>query len=227
MLGTTVHEELLDPTRGLRRGSASITREFPLLAKMGEYHLEARTHLLDDKWQYQRMRWPEQGYWLVSNRQRRIPVIYALAKAPAKVVDAYYQAAVALLEAPLRPQLAPLDRDDEFIYYGELFGWGRGAPDFHPRLRRFCSLDPDLADRHVEDLTDRIRGKVTRDAQGNVTRRIPSVAERMAGAFIRLYRRVIQQYRGQIGMETQIAALEAKIDILTQFVATLRSNDDN
>ncbi len=232
-LGTTVHEELLDPTRGLRRGSASITREFPLLARLGPYDLQSRTHLLDDKWQYLRMKWPEQGYRLYSNLQRRIPVIYALAKAPPSFGMAHVNAARQILEAPFRAQLDPLDRDDEFIYYSLLFGWGGGAPDFHPRLQEFCSLDLEVARGRVEQLVDRIRGKA---AQGSA-RRIPSVAERMADRFIRLYRRVLRAFEsldtsgmtpGEVAdLTARIGQLEAKIDVLRQFLAMLRSTDGN
>ncbi len=35
--GATVNSDLLDPTRGLREGSASLTRKYPLLGKMGSY----------------------------------------------------------------------------------------------------------------------------------------------------------------------------------------------
>lgn len=231
-LGTEVRAELLDPTRGLRRGSAEIRRAFPLLARMGDYHLTARTCLLDDKWQYQRM-------GMGHNRQRRIPVIYALAKAPPGLVDAYVQAVVAILYAPFRPQLAPLDRDDEFIQYGRRFGWGGGAPDFHPRLRRFCSLDLLLAAQRVEDLIDRIQGEVQRDEDGNVTRRIPCVAEKMTRAFINLYERVIQELQRQISasppppagqlasIQAEIDQLEAKIDVLSQFLETLQDTNGN
>jgi len=221
-LGTRVNEDLLDPTLGMRQGSATLHRDYAMLGKMGPYTLEAQTRLLDNKWQYQRM-------GLSSNRQRRIPVIYELAKAPAGFANAYIQAVMTLISAPFQPQLQPLDNDDEFHFYGQLLGWG-GAPDFHPRLRRFCTLDLDLAADRVEDLIDHIQGKVERDEDGDVTRRIPSVAETMAQAFINLYRRVIRYYEALAAAnpagpqyQAQIAALEAKIRILDQFLNTVRS----
>ena len=219
--GAEVNERLLDPTRQFRRGSAGLHGRFPMLRTMGTYQLEATTELLDDKWQYWQM-------GLGSNRRRRIPVIYALAKAPPGVVDAYVQAALTLLNAPFQPQLAPLDRDEEFLYY-------RGyAPDFHPRLRMFTSLDRELASRRVEDLVDRIQGKVERDEQGRITRRIPGVPEKMTRAFIRLYESVIEQLESQSqpgppppGVQAQIRELERKIEILRQFLATLQNQHDN
>jgi hypothetical protein len=214
-----VHVELLDPTRGFRQGTADLTREYPLLAKMGEYHLEANTRLLDDKWEYQRMSWPELNYWLSDNQQRRIPVIYDLAKASRDVVDAYVQALLALLGAPVRPQIDPLDRDDEFLKY---LG---SAPDFIPRLQQFCSLDATEASRHVKDLVDWI--------QGNKQRRVSSVADRMAHAFIHLYEEAIDRLQSQLSaispefpaqraaILAEIARLQAKIDALNQFLTTL------
>ena len=117
MPAATVNSELLDPTRGLREGSASLTRRYPMLSKMGSYTITAQTWLIDDKWQYQRM-------GMGSNWQRRIPVLYALAEAPASLVNAYVQSVMAIINAPFAAQLAPLDHDPDFIYYGTLFGWG-------------------------------------------------------------------------------------------------------
>ncbi len=249
--GAAVNEGLLDPTRGFCRGWADLERGFPMLGKMGGYHLRAEAHLLDDAWPYQRMsslttvgtsrtwrmvngKWQyqeagprQEGYRLHSNRQPRIPVIYALAKAPPALVGAYVQAALALLEAPFQPELRPLDNDEEFRCYK---GY---APDFHPRLRKFGSLDLELAARRVEDLIDRIQGKVERDDQGNV-RKTPGVPETMTRAFISLYQGVINQLKSQSGtdplpppVQAKISELEKKIEILRQFLATLQSNDGN
>jgi hypothetical protein len=207
-LGATVNESLLDPTRGFRQGTASLDRYYPMLRKMGAYQLEATNHLADDKWQY-----PQMG--LSSNWQRRIPVIYVLAKASPSLVNTYIQAANAILDAPFQPQLRPLDNDDEFIYYSNRFGWGTGPPDFHPRLRQFDTLDLALAAERVQDLIDRIQGNNAREP------RVPGVPERMTEAFIRLYQRVIEELRNQPNSQAEIAQLEAKIKILEQFKATL------
>ena len=225
--GATVNEELLDPTRGLRRGTASIRRTFPMLGKMGTYHLEARTHLLDDKWQYARMSWPEQNYRLSYNVWRRIPVIYALARASESFAQDHVQAALAILYAPFRSQLDPLDRDDEFLYYSYIFGWGTGARDFHPRLSEFCTLDFAVANRRVQDLIDRI--------QGNRQRRVRCVAQRMTEAFLGLYRRVLREYPSldtsnlspadAAALAERVAGLEPKIQILEQFLASLRASN--
>lgn len=156
---TRVHDELLDPTRGLRVATARLSREFPLLGKLGAYQLQSRQWILDDKWQYQRMGLP-------ANRHRRIPVIYELAKADPSHMNRYAQAINALVSSPCWPLLAPLDRDPQV-----------GFRDFHPRLRRFCTVDTAVAGEQVNDLIDHI--------QGNGRRHVPSVFEVMVSAYTR------------------------------------------
>ncbi len=212
--GADVNEELLDPTRGFRRGWARIARYYPMLRRMGPYESTTTTELIDGKWQY-----PQMG--LSSNRQRRIPVIYALAKAPQATVNRYLQAASSLLGANFNKQQQPLDNDEEFLYY-------RGyAPDFHPRLRMFATLDLAVAAERVQELIDRIQGKVERGPDGSV-RRIPGVPEKMTRAFIGLYRGVIDQLEAQWApdspppaVQAQIDELERKIEQLNKFLQTL------
>jgi hypothetical protein len=217
-----VKRNLLDPTRGLREGAAGISRDFPLLAKLGPYHLDAHDRLLDDKWQYQRM-------GLGSNVQLRIPVIYGLAKAPARLVEAYAQAVETLMGAAFQPALRPLDHDDEFIK------WRGGAPDFYsyPALQQFCTLDRQVADERVQSTVDRVRGKTERDAEGRV-RHIPSVAEYMADAFKHLYEEIVSQSEGmlkaqppplpaeQAALQAQIAEYKQKIEWLKEFLKSIR-----
>lgn len=173
--GTSVNPDLLDPTRGLREGSASYAVTYPLLSKMGSRTVTAQTWLIDDKWQYLT---PEMGMW--SNWLRRIPVLYyPLAKAPASLVSAYTQAVLAIDEAPFRPQLAPLDNDPDFKFY---WGW---APDFQPQFQQMCSTDRALTDKSVQQLINHIQGKHSK------RQHIPSVAEVMAGAFLGLYQQAL------------------------------------
>ena len=218
-LGTMVNEELLDPTRGLRRGSADITRGFPMLGGLGDYELEAKTSPLDDKWQFRRM-------GMSSTWQRRIPIIYVLAKAPSNLATAYVQAVSAVLYAPFRDDLQPMDNDEEYRAYGMRFGWGRRSPVFYPRLRRFCTLDEKVALERQDNLVDRIQGKVERNQDGRVLRRVSGVAERMTQSFISLYQRVIRalQASGVPGTEAEISMLQARIDTLNQFLQTLQNN---
>jgi len=218
-----VNEELLNPARGPRGGNASIRRIFPMRGRMGSYQLQASNPLLDDLWQYRRM-------GLSSNWQRRIPVIYALAQAPASYSQAYVAAVLAILNNPNRTALYPLDRDDEFLGYAARFGWGSGAPDFHPRLSRFCSLDHETAQENVDELVDRIVGRTETDEDGNVTEHTPSLAEHMTRAWIGLYHRVINELEalmaenpGQSGvLQAEIDQLQQKIGVLEEYLASLQ-----
>jgi hypothetical protein len=215
--GCIVNDDLLDPTRGLRLGTADISRRPPLLAKMGPYRFDVRHPLLNDTWQYHAMGIPE-------NRWRRIPFLYALPKATG-LATAYVQAVLAIYYAPFRPALAPLDRDPEYIAYGMRFGWGGGAPDFHPRLASFCGLDHEVVDGLVKDLVDRIQGRKNPDVTG--------VPEHMGQAFKALYQTVINELVRQrdakppppanviAQINQEIAALQKKIDQLDVFLGGL------
>jgi len=233
LVGAAVRARLLDPRRGARHGSAGLQRRFPLLARLGSYDLQAQTHLLDNKWQFA-------GTSMWSNWQRRVPVIYELQQVDPALVLAYTQSVREIIYAPFREDLWPLDRDDEFIYYRNLFGWQRGIPDFHPRLpgpcggrcRAECGLDRDTVQLRVDDLIDRIQGSAERNQDG--TRRVSSLPQRMTRAFIRLYQNAIREFQNRIAadppptpgqiaaMQAEIRELEAKIDTLTRFLATVR-----
>lgn len=220
--GARVNERLLDPTRGLRSGLARLTRQFPMLGRMGPYGLRSEDHLLSDAWDFRRM-------GLASTWDFRIPVIYALSTAGPEFVAAYVSAVRAILVPGLLEALRPLDRDDEFIGYSRRFGWGAGAPDFHPRLQQFCSLNREVALERVTNTIDRI--------QGNDEQEITSVPERMASAFIRLYENVIDELQQRISalpppppgemarMQAEIGQLQGKIDTLREFLARLRDPD--
>jgi hypothetical protein len=221
--------DVMNPTLELRRGSAHAARQYPMLRSLGQYSLNAHTELLDNTWDFRRM-----GLW--GNTDFRIPLVYTLApvaaqQAWAAVYNAARQAIITMLFPSgmnVRGPLWPLDRDDEFIYYSQLFGWGSGAPDFHPRLAGFCSLDRKLADDRVNDLVNHIQGK--KDQRNHIA----DVAETMTRAFINLYERSIQAYRrlmnatpppppGQLAnMQAQINQLQQKIDTLNQFLQTLQ-----
>lgn len=226
--GIVVDRRLLDPARGLREGQSSIERRFPMLPRLGDYHLASDDHLLDDKWQYQRTKVP-------ANVSRRIPAIYQLPRASSTLKDAYVRAAAAVHRLSKEGQLDPLYRDDEFIAYNARFGLG-GPPDFRPRMHRFCSLNQADIDSHVQDLVDRIQGKLVRTPEGDIAYRIPGVPEVMAVAFRSLYRRVIQCMEALIeanrhrpgfsdaSLRREINELESKISILDNFIADLHRN---
>jgi len=222
----TVNSRLLDPTGGLREGSAGLTRRFPFLGKLGTYTILAQTWLIDDKWQYQRT-------GLADNWQRRIPVLYALAEAPAELVSSYLQSVLAISQAAFQTQLAPLDADPDYLYYGSLFGWG-GAPDFHPPVQPMCTIDRAVTDMSVQRLIDRIQGNRAK------RRRVPSLAEAMARAFLGLYQRALSAFQAILQQkkppapaemialaQSQIPMLTAKIAALQQFLQTIQASSGN
>lgn len=217
-----VNEDLLDPTLGLRASSATLSRIYPMLGNLGTFRVQADALLLDDCWRYGEMSWQLNGetITLPGNTTPRIPVIYEYDK-QTQMATGYVQAALAIYFASFQDALRPLDNDEEYIQYQG------GAPDFHPRLSRFCDLDRSIADERVEDLIDRI--------QGRDDPRVADLTERMARAFIGLYERVIQDYETLIAadpppsaaeiaaMQAEINQLQQKIDTLNQFLATLEN----
>ncbi|MBU4272379.1 MAG: pilus assembly protein [Planctomycetes bacterium] len=234
--------DVMNPTLGLLQGSADMVRQFPMLGKMGQYHLNAQTELLDNTWDFQRM-------GLGANTAFRIPTIYILPPAPDQ--EAWAQAysnvrneILGMIFGPvdprtLEPPIWPLDRETDFITYGQIIqlvepSWNPASPDFHPWLRGFCSLDTTLADERVYGLDD-APGLIDR-IQGNKDRRVSSLAESMSRAFINLYQRAIQAYQSLLGadpppsaaqraaMQAEIGQLQQKIDTLNQFLQTFENN---
>lgn len=233
--GFVVNERLLDPARGLRRGNALREDDYPLLPGIGPYDLTAEHRFLDDKWQYQRTNWPAEGARLPVNAWRRIPVIYRLPQVSPGLVSAYLAAANAILSSPTRADLGPLEtwKDDEYIDYSLRFGWPLTRRDFHPRLRRFCSLSSATAAERAQSVVDRVQGRGRRGDPGW----IPGVAWELTRARIALYRRVIRELTARISavpppsaaeiasMTAEIADLEAKIEVLEEFQTRLERDE--
>ena len=215
-------KKLLDPTTGLYEGSADLTQKYPMLSKMGNYTIKAQTWLIDDKWQYQRM-------GMSSNVQRRIPVLYALTEASASQVNSYVQSAMQITQPALQSQLAPLDKDPDFAYYGSLFGGG-GAPDFQPQFQPMCTTDRGQTQQSVNKLIDHIQGNNTKGQQ------VSSVAQVMTQSFLGLYRRALGAFQAILKQQqpppppqmaalaqSQIPQLQTKIDELQQFLKTIQA----
>jgi hypothetical protein len=188
-----VDRDLFDPTRGLRQGRASVTRDFPLIRKMGDFHLESRVTMLDDHWQYSRMGIP-------STVHRRLPFIYTMPFEYDAGADSYGLWKLIASHggyAAARGQFSGYDgcqtieKDQDFIQFGPLVG--RNPQDFHPRLQRFCSLEQQTADDRVQNLVDRIRGRKQRTASGIVIV-VDSVALRMTKSFLSLYRSLVNEF---------------------------------
>ena len=73
---------------GLREGSADLDADYPMLAKMGNYTISP------DVADRRQVAVPADGDG--EQLQRRIPVLYTLAEAPASLVNAYVQAVMAI-----------------------------------------------------------------------------------------------------------------------------------
>jgi hypothetical protein len=172
-----VNDNLFDPTLRLRYGHTHLDRSPAALGNvLGDYQLDVTHWLFDGKWQY-----GQTG--LGRNTSRRIPVIYPnlMDLSQTAGLKAQYQQAIqAIVGSPLQPDLAVLDRDDEFR------AWYGSSPDFHPRFPRFCSLDTDEVrtndlPRHIE----RIDGT---PPPGQRPRRPFGVHATMTNAFLAMYR---------------------------------------
>lgn len=151
-----VDTDLLDISRGLFFGYASIDRDLPLWKQLpwrNRYRRETQV-FSGDHWQYQQM-------GLDGNIQRRVEVLYPdynLASASNVGLGRTSAALQALLSNPQRPQLLILDRDPELRgYYGDPYDsdwFGRyDRFNFHPTAFNECSLDLRGV---VDSLTDRI-----------------------------------------------------------------------
>ena len=237
--GTAVNHELFNPIHGRLEGASDVANDFPILAKeLGKYHVRAHNPLLDNKWQYQRMNWPpphppwRDGWW-GGNVHRRIPVIWDLARTDPSLPQAFFQALMAMLRAPDRPNLRPLDNDEEFLAWTARFplrfGLRPWAPNFIRHLSFLCSLEPDQVRQQVDNLIDRIQGKVVRDAQGRIVSRIQGLPEDMARRYVGLYNAVIQELQNEAAADpartaqnqADIASLQSKIQVLTTFLNSL------
>lgn len=233
-LGTfVVNDQLLDPSRGFRRGHSSLSRDFPLLASLGPYQLQSGSPILQNCWQYATLSLPANWH----NRwAHRVTALYQLPTAGGNYLQQYVQAALAIWRMPQRPALLILDRDPEFSAYAARFGWqSGGSPDFHPGLAQFCSVDLELARDRVERLIDRIEGVAPKDGPPPVAH-VASLAERMARGYISLYQAVMDELNnmmnavpppnpGQLGaIQAEIADLQQKIAILEAFVASLQNH---
>ena len=212
--GIRVDDEMLDPTNHARIGVSHLRRDPPALGKIGPYQVDVEQPLLDGKWQFWQL-----GYG--GNTSRRLRRLYDLLNVPgAQGQKAIYQQSAQQTQAIyMRPALFVLDRDDEFIAW---YGWP--APDFHPRLPRFCSLDvQDVQQRYVERHIPRI-DSIPRPS--NPRYDPPGVPRRMTQSFLSMYRqqlRILENSPPPLSsaQQAQIAVLKQKIQILEDFLATL------
>jgi hypothetical protein len=122
-----VQAALLDPTRGLLKGSSSLTQGFPMMARLGGFSFNPSSQLLDDAWPFWGGYMNEQWYqnptasnikfWLGQNLSTRLPVIYELVYDTGDA-NTYVQDVEAILEnTSLQQDLSPMYHDaDDYTY---------------------------------------------------------------------------------------------------------------
>ncbi len=242
-----VHEDLFDPAQALRRGSSDFRRGYPMLRALGAFNVRSRHEVLERRWPWQDMEWPEvpmpfdQPPWrhLDGNVDRRIPVLYALPTAQDPGLRmAYIQAVIAVYYAPFLWDLFPLDHNTEFIRYSRRFGWGvwdYEAPDYHPIVQAFCRLDHDVARQRVDNLIERINNVPKQMTDDLISEQLVRDQNNPLGPWHPrgLYPWVIWELDRRINaqppppaqqaaaMRAEIAQLRQIIDTLTQFYNSL------
>lgn len=186
----TVRDHVLDFGRGVRVGVADLYRYPPIFSSLASLDFRVEHPILDNQFRYWQL-----GH---GNYQRRIPVIYEIELDFIRDSAAMQNAVAAIDNAPFRSQLDALDRDQEFI------DWRGFAPDFHPRVGRFCESNPQ---------------SVLANQVASVVRRISQLPRRMALASIRLYQ---EQLASQPDLpEPARQELQRKIDALRAWLSTI------
>lgn len=188
-----VNSDLLDFTRDVVVGNAQITRTPPVLPRLGEISYDTEHSYLDDYFTHSEMG--------ISNRSRRIPIIYETDLDFIRNSAPILNAVSAIENNPQRGLLMALEDDEEFI------AWYGSAPDFHPTIsRRNYRLDRDWVRRNM---VERLLVSIDRLPQS------------MVSATISLYRAQLNSTPPlSAGMQQQ---LEAKIEELQQYLERLRS----
>ena len=183
--GTTVNRDLFDPAGECRLAPRPCTRRCPLLRVLGDCQFRG-------VYANARRQMAVLAHGPVQQPAAAHPRDLRAGQGPSGLSTAYVQAVLAILRAPFRRDLFPLDRDDEFIGYSQRFVWHPGPPISIRDCHHFCDLDHAVAQQKVDELIDRIQGKK------DPPPRVPSVAEVMTRAWINLYNRVINELQNQI-----------------------------
>jgi len=170
--GFRVNTDLLDISRGMLAGHASIDRDLPLWRQLPWRNRYRRsTHVFSgDQWQFALMN-------LEDNTRRRIPVLYPdynLASNSGVGIGRTSAALQMIMSHPDRARWLILDRDPELRgFYGDQYDsswYGRyDRFNFHPPARESCTID--------------LSGEVEL-----LKRQIEGVPCTLANAFLQLYR---------------------------------------
>lgn len=177
-----VVRDTLNPLYGAFHGSGAVTRNYPLLPKIGPYKTgEIRDPLFDLIWTCR-----ETGTWV--NIARRTLAIYQLPTTDPSLPQAFANADIALLSIPNYDSLSVLDHDD--VVY-EIRGY---YADFHPRINQGCQLDPPTIQK-----TEVNRLVISTGADGK--RRLGQVLKvpsSMTGFYLSMFRGEIERLKAEI-----------------------------
>lgn len=201
-----VNPDLLDINFNLEQGNSDIRVNYPLLPQWTGPRFRPEHQLLDSQWRFAEMR-------LGGNFSHRLIPLYSYryGQDVQALSEEYVNAAMAILNAPFRRDLMPLDQDDEFYAYTG------SAPDFYRlvHLIRGCTLD-------VTDIQQTEVQRAVRSIEGRTGGGRGGLPELMARRFIALYRNRIQQLQAlDPPPQAEIDQLQEKIDQLTRFQSTL------
>lgn len=216
-----VRTGFLDFLPGLLKGTAEITRPYPLLRSLPGTLAFARDHAVFDGTRFQ---FPSMG--LPSNTERRVLGLYPLLlelRAPDEVQD-YLEAAMAVYFDPNEFALLPLTGGDPEVY--ELIG--QRSPDFQPHLLsatdwRMTTI-PQVRTL-VPDYCERNPGTVRSEKVEPFKRAIRNVPHDISDYYIGVYEQVIQQLE-QIdpkppAVQALLDQLKMKRDQVRKFRASL------
>lgn len=217
---------LLNITDGVGQGTSNIKRPFALLPKMGAFEFTQNHSLLDTRGQFRSMGFGD-------NFSRRAKGWYIFEEGPAwaSAEARFRQADQSIVSYPQAGVLASIDRDIEFRqFYGS-----HREPDCYAFVRRCppragylpskqecgrCILDPQIVLLTI--INNPLGGGLVQDIGGRTGGGRGGVPERMANAWIQLYRDEIAFYRGQMPPnQAEIDRLTKEIEKLQEFLTSL------
>jgi hypothetical protein len=216
-----VNIDLLDPSRGMREGASDLVHVYPMLKKLGNFHLRAETQTLDDAW-----RSAEMG---ICNHCLRLPLIYPEFMPPETnnpVMPVLMKIYNSIHSQKLLALLFGLDPD--FQKFQMLYGRSipmfiQGIPGW-TSLHFGCTADPAVVEQAVDDLIERIQG----------SRKMAGPLASLSNALKGYYQSVQAVIKAQMQADPRPSAekmaelqrdydmLEGYIKLIDQFIASLR-----
>ncbi|MCC6124578.1 MAG: hypothetical protein IT426_06435 [Pirellulales bacterium] len=215
-----VNADLLDPSLGMRSGTAELTQTYPMLKNLGSFDLNAETEILDGAWRIAEMGIP--------NHHFRLNLIYPTFQPPSgnnpvlPVLLSIYNAIYG------QGQLALLyGREADFIKYQTLYGqpiprYINSVPGW-TRLRFGCNMEPAVVGQAVDELVDRIDGSRRRIGPlASMSQALKGYYQSVQGRIRGLMQAVPPPPAGQLSqMQSDLDTLDGYIQLLDQFIASL------